>query len=80
MNGQKPSKESAILKENHISEQHEQSQNGDQNRGSVFIHYCEYGKEICKHFLCLVNIVGAFSTYQNGRLLCLNKFWELSRV
>lgn len=50
MNGQNPSKESTILKENHISEQHEHGQNGDQNRGSVFIHYNGYGKVFASTF------------------------------
>lgn len=50
MNGQNPSKESDSLKENHVAEQHEHGENGDQKRGSVFIHQQESGKVFASAF------------------------------
>ena len=82
MNGQNPSKDSTILKENHVAEQHEHSQNGDQKRGSVFLLIIKSmvgGLQV--HFVPgMVSSVGAFSTHQNGKLLLVNEFWGLIRV
>jgi len=80
MNVQNPSKKSTALKENHVAEQHECSQNGDQKRGSVFSLITKRTVwDLQVHFLPgTVSCVGAFTTHQNGRLLLVNEFWGSS--
>lgn len=51
MNGQNPSKNSTMMKENRVAGKHECSQSRGQKRGSVFLtHYQEYGRGFASAF------------------------------
>lgn len=82
MNSQNPSKESTVLKENHVAEQYEHSQSGGQKSSSGFLLIIKsMVGDLQVHFVPgVVSSVGTFSTHQNGRLLLVSEFWGLNRV
>lgn len=84
INSQNPFKEPTVLKENHVAEQYEHSQNGGQKSSSGFLLIIKsMVGDLHVHFVPgVVSSVGTFSTHQNvhTRLLLVSEFWGLNRV